>query len=75
MLGAGANAPPSMLYSILNPEIAGTEGKENADAQVLLVAVMTGAAGKTTTFTVLLAPHKPLPAVPEGVPPHAADVT
>ena len=34
-----------------------------------------GAVGKITTFTVLLAPHAPVPAVPAGVPPQIAAVT
>jgi len=33
--------------------------------------VITGAGGKMTTFTALLDPHVPVPAVPAGVEPHA----
>lgn len=34
-------------------------------------ATRTGAAGNTTPYTTLLGPHKPEPAVPAGVEPHA----
>ena len=42
-----------------------------AALQVLAIDVMTGAAGKMTTLTVLEGPHDPVPAVPAGVDPHA----
>lgn len=74
MLGAVAKAPPSMLYSTLNPATDGTEGNVNADAQVLAGAVMTGAVGNMTTFTVLLCAHGPVPGVPAGILPHADEV-
>ena len=42
-----------------------------AASQVLAMGVITGAAGKMTTFTVLEGPHDPVPAVPASVDPHA----
>ena len=70
MPGAGANAPPSILYSTLNPVTTGTTGKIIADSQVFAGAVIVGANGYITTFAVLLFPHAPLPGVPAGMPPH-----
>jgi hypothetical protein len=61
-----------MLYSILNPETVATVGNVKATAQVLAVAVITGAVGKITTFTVLLTPQDVAPAV---VPPQVAAST
>jgi hypothetical protein len=61
-----------MLYSTLKPPTALTLGKVKAEAQVLAGAVRLGAFGKITTLTVLLTPHKPLPAVPAVVPPQVA---
>jgi hypothetical protein len=48
-----------------------TLGNKNADAQVFVGAVITGAFGKMTTLTILLLPHEPVPAVPAGVFPQA----
>ena len=59
----------------MNPATAVTVGKVNATLQVLAGAVSIGAVGKITTFTVLLLPHKPVPAVPAAVLPHTAVVT
>jgi hypothetical protein len=64
-----------MLYSTLNPGTGVTPGKINADSQVFAGEVIMGAVGNITTFAVLLLPHKPLPAVPAGVPPHACMFT
>lgn len=50
--GVEVKLPPSILYSIVNPEMEGTEGSVNAEAQVLIGTVNTGAAGKTTALTV-----------------------
>ena len=75
MLGDALNAPPSMLYSILNPATVATVGNVNMDAQVFVVATITGAVGKITTLTVLLTPQDPLPVAPNGVPPQAAAST
>ena len=75
VFGAAANVPPSILYSMLNPATAVTVGKANADAQVLAGAVITGAAGKTTTFTRLLIMHGPVVrTVPGPLVPQAAVV-
>ena len=46
-------------------------GKANADAHVLVGAVITGAVGKITILTVLLAAHEPVPAVPVNVVPQS----
>ena len=67
--------PPSILYSTVNPETAGTVGSTNADAQVLAGAVNTGAFGKIITETKLLDPQAPLPAVPADIGPQAVAVT
>ena len=75
MPGAAENAPPSILYSILNPVTGVTLGSENADAHALAGAVSVGAVGNITTFTILLTPHGPVPAVPAAILPHAADNT
>ena len=64
-----------MLYSTLNPATALTAGNVNADPQVLAGAVITGAVGKITTLTELLAPHDPVPAVPAAVLPQVAAKT
>ena len=69
------NAPPSILYCTVNSATGVTVGKINADAQVLVGAVNTGAEGNMTTFTVLLFPHAAVPAVPAGTPTHAFVVT
>ena len=72
MVGEAVNAVPSILYWTVKPEIAVTVGSVNADAQVLAGAVNTGAAGNTTTLTILPGPHKPLPVVPANVLPQSA---
>jgi len=58
-----------MLYSELNPVIAGTAGKVNPVAQVFEGCVRTGAAGKITTLTTLLGPQGVVPTDPEGIVP------
>ena len=58
-----------MLYSTVKPDTAATLGKLKAEAQVFAGASIFGAAGKITTFTVLLLPHAPVPAVPAAVAP------
>ena len=60
---------------MLNPATAVTVGNVNAALQVLAGAVITGAVGNITTLTVLLTPHKPVPAVAVAVPPQIAAVT
>ena len=72
MAGVDVNAPPSMLYWTVKSETSVTAGSINADAQVLAGAVNTGAAGNTTTLTILPGPHKPLPVVPANVLPQSA---
>ena len=73
MVGVDVNAPPSMLYWVVKPVTAVTAGSVNADAQVFAGAVNTGAAGNTTTLTILPGPHnKPLPVVPANVLPQSA---
>ena len=64
-----------MLYSTLNPLKAATVGNVKAEAQVFAGALITGAVGKITTFTVLLTPQDPVPAVPAAVVPQVADNT
>ena len=71
MVGEAAKPLPSMLYCAVNPATVVTDGSTNAAAQVFAGAVMTGAAGNTTTLTVLLVPQEPVPAVPAGVLPQA----
>jgi hypothetical protein len=44
--------PPSILYSTLNPEMAGTAGRVNMDAHELAGSVITGALGNTTALIV-----------------------
>ena len=61
-MGDAENAPPSILYCTLNPATGVTVGKVNAVLQVLAGAMMTGAAGKITTLTVLLTQGLALPA-------------
>ena len=61
-----------MLYSVLNPLTGVTEGKVNAASHVFVGAVITGAVGKITTLTLLLAPHVDVPAVPAAVLPQVA---
>lgn len=68
MEGDDENAPPSMLYSILNPARDATFGSANIAAHVLDVDVMAGAPGKMTTLTVLLVTQPPGPVVPIGFP-------
>ena len=75
VLGEAELAPPSILYSTLNPLTGVTEGNVNADAHVFVGAVITGAVGKITTLISLLAPHAPLPAVPAAVLPQVAAKT
>jgi len=75
VVGDAEKAPPSILYSILNPLTAVTVGKVNADAHVPAGAVIAGAVGKITTLTVLLTPQVEVPAVPAAVAPHVAAVT
>ena len=72
MVGDAENVPPSMLYSTLKPDTAVTVGNVNMVAHVLAVAVMTGAVGKITVLTELLAPHAPVPVAPAAVDPQAA---
>ena len=73
--GDALYAPPSMLYSILNPVTGVTVGNVNAALHVFEVAVITGAVGKITTLTLLLSPHDPVPAVPARVAPQSAAKT
>jgi hypothetical protein len=61
-----------MLYSMVKPLTAVTLGSVKAEAQVFAGALITGAFGKITTFTVLLTPHEPVPAVPAVVAPQVA---
>ena len=72
MPGEAENDPPSILYSILNPLTAVTVGNVNADAHVLAGAVITGAVGKITTLTVLLAKQPAGAVVPTALLPQAA---
>jgi hypothetical protein len=58
-----------MLYSTAKPLTALTVGSVKAEAQVFAGALITGAVGKITTFTVLLTPYEPVPAVPAAVAP------
>ena len=71
VLGVDEKGPPSILYSILKPGTAIIDGRANEDAHVLAGAVITGAAGKITTLTILLIAHDPAPVAPAGVAPHA----
>ena len=73
MVGDAANAPPSILYSILNPVTAVTVGKVNAEPHVFAGAVSDGAVGKITTETLELALHAPVPVAPAALVPHALD--
>ena len=50
--------------------MAGTTGKLNMDAHEFAEAVITGAAGKTTTLTIFPAPQDPVPVVPADMEPH-----
>jgi hypothetical protein len=61
--------PPSILYSVLNPVIAGTAGKMNPVVQVFEGCVRTGATGKITTLTTLLEPQGMVPTDPAGIEP------
>ena len=70
-IGAGVNAPPSMLYCTVKPATALTVGKLKSASQVFINGSKTGAVGKITTLTVLLGPHNPLPAVPANVAPQS----
>ena len=58
-----------MLYSELNPVIAGTAGKMNPVVQVFEGCVRTGATGKITTLTTLLGPQGMVPTDPAGIEP------
>ena len=51
-MGVAEYKPPSILYSTLNPDTGVTEGKLNAELQVLPGVARTGAAGNTTKFEV-----------------------
>ena len=53
MVGDVEKAPPSILYSTLNPGTAETVGKVNEAPQVLPGTVIVGAAGNTTAFIVV----------------------
>ena len=64
-----------MLYSISNPLTAVTVGSVKAEAQVLLGAVMLGAAGKITTYTASLTPQGSAPTLPADVDPQVAAST
>ena len=68
-IGAGVNAPPSMLYCTVKPATALTIGKLKSASQVFINGSNTGAVGNITTLTVLLLPHAPVPAVPADVVP------
>lgn len=46
-------------------------GNEKTDAHEFAGAVIVGAAGNITTFTVLLVAHTPIPTVPAAMLPHA----
>ena len=50
--GVEVKVPPSILNSVVNPEIDGTEGRVKAEAHVLVGTANTGAVGKTMAFTV-----------------------
>ena len=54
----------------MKPVTAVTVGRVNEEAQVFAGVASTGAAGKITTLTVLLAAHEPVPGVPAAVVPH-----
>ena len=60
---------------MLNPATAGTDGKLNMEAHAFAVSVITGAEGKITTLTVLLAPHAPGPWVVGVVDPQSVVTT
>lgn len=62
----------SILYSTVNPAMAGTAGNVKGALQVLVGDVMIGAVGKITTLTVLLSAHAPKPGVLAAVAPHTA---
>ena len=51
--GVVVNVAVLILYSTLNPLIAGTEGSVNAEAQVLKGACRIGFSGYTKAFTVV----------------------
>ena len=65
-------APPSKLYSAVKPFTTLKAGMVKAELHVLETTGAFGADGKITTFTVLLAPHAPVPAVPASVVPQSA---
>jgi hypothetical protein len=71
IVGDDENAPPSMLYCTVNWDTAATLGKAKAALHVLAGGDNAGAVGKITTFTVLLLPHRPVPAVLAAVGPQA----
>ena len=64
-----------MLYSISKPFTAVTLGSVKAEPHVFVGAVIIGALGKITTFTMLLTPQEPVPAVPAVVAPQVAAST
>ena len=72
IVGEAAYAPPSILYCTLNPATAVTVDKVKAILQVLAGVVRTGAAGKITILTVLLAAQEPVPIAPVKVLPQSA---
>jgi len=70
------NDPPGgcTAYSAVNPKafrLITAWIPAKGELQVLAMAVIAGAAGKITTSAELLKPHKPDPAVPAAVEPHA----
>ena len=64
-----------MLYNVVNCATVATVGSIKAALQVFVGAVITGAVGKITVYTILLKPHDPGPVAFTGVFPHAAAST
>lgn len=62
-------------YSAVNSGTTGTGLIDNGALQVLEMGGITGAGGKITTLTVLLAAQAPVPAVPARLVPQSAAIT